>query len=136
MCGLGCLVADEVPVPEDGPADASEAVVEAAEAAVGETDPVADVEAEITAESAVVSEDIVQASNHIARVIHLQGSMYRFDLERMLRGMSRRLSLDQLLDYAVSQRWVTVNGPRISPGETYPELPTSARYAVVGDGSY
>ena len=56
---------DEVHVPEDGPADASEAVVEAAEAAVGETDPVADVEAEITAESAVVSEDIVQASNHI-----------------------------------------------------------------------
>ena len=31
---------------------------------------------------------------------------------------------------------MTVNGPRISPGETYPELPTSARYAVVGDGSY
>lgn len=39
----------------------------------------------------------MQAANQIARYVHRNGSVFRFDLERTVRGMSRRMSLDQLL---------------------------------------
>ena len=40
--------------------------------------------------------------------------------------MGRRMSIDQLLDHAVAEGWVVVNGSRIIAGATDPELPASA----------
>ena len=48
------------------------------------------------------------------------------DLEKKLTGMGRRMSIDQLLDHAVAEGWVVVNGSRIIAGATDPELPASA----------
>jgi hypothetical protein len=52
----------------------------------------------------------------------------------MLTGMSRRIGIGDVLAHAVSQSWLIDNGPRISPGEVEPELPTSARFVPVDDG--
>jgi hypothetical protein len=46
----------------------------------------------------------------------------------MLTGMGRRLTVDQLLGYAVEQGWLIRNGRRVSPGEVEPEPDSSLRY--------
>lgn len=69
--------------------------------------------------------------------MHRNGSVYRFDLQKMFAGSNRKISLDQLIDHAVENGWLVANGSRVSPGELEPELETSARYtAVAGDGLY
>jgi hypothetical protein len=85
-------------------------------------------------EPAAVPAEIEQGANHIARYVHRNGSVYRFDFEKMIAGMSRRMSIDEILDCAVTRDWLIVNGRRVSPGATEPELVTCARYAMVGDG--
>ena len=79
-------------------------------------------------------EDIKRTANTVARRIHYEGAVSRFQVERMLTGMSRRISIDSLLDFAASNGWLIIRDQRVIPGEVYPELETSARYAVVGDG--
>ena len=51
-------------------------------------------------------------------------------------GVGRQVNIDPLLDHAVSQGWLRLNGQRVIPGEDPPDPLTSARYAVVPDGSY
>ena len=38
------------------------------------------------------------------------------------------------LDFAASNGWLIIRDQRVIPGEVCPELETSARCAVVGDG--
>jgi hypothetical protein len=83
---------------------------------------------------AAVPDDVAQAANHLARRIHYEGAVSRFQVERMLTGMSRRISIDSLLDFAASNGWLIINGQRIIPGEICPELVTSARFVPAGDG--
>jgi hypothetical protein len=56
-------------------------------------------------------------------------------VEKILAGMSPGIRVDDLLECAVMNSWLVVNGDRISPGQDYPEWmlerDTSARYVVV-----
>jgi hypothetical protein len=58
-----------------------------------------------------------------------KGSVYRFELDKMLTGMSRRVSVDQLLNYAAGNGWLVVNGQRISPVR---HIPSWSRQPLLG----
>ena len=58
--------------------------------------------------------------------MHRNGAVYRFDLEKAF-PTSRSLPMERLLDYAVENGWLMVNGLRIIPGGVEPELDV-ARY--------
>jgi hypothetical protein len=56
----------------------------------------------------------------LARKLHAVGSLNRFEIPRMLSGLSRRISVDQVIAYAVENGWLVDSGPRVSPGDVEP----------------
>jgi kynureninase len=74
----------------------------------------------------------VQGASHIAHFVHRNGALYRFDLEKSNGGVARQANIDPLLDYAVAQRWLVVNGSRVIPGDDPPDPLTSARFVPAG----
>jgi hypothetical protein len=81
------------------------------------------------------SPQLEHASSYLSRQIHRDGTQTRYQVEKILAGMSPGIRVDDLLECAVMNSWLVVNGDRISPGQDYPEWmlerDTSARYVVV-----
>jgi hypothetical protein len=81
------------------------------------------------------SPQLEHASGYLSRQIHRDGTQTRYQVEKILAGMSPGIRVDDLLECTVMNSWLVVNGDRISPGQDYPEWTlerdTSARYAVV-----
>jgi hypothetical protein len=81
--------------------------------------------------------DVEDAAQYLARTIHVNGAKSEFQLPKLLSGMSRRISIDDVVAYAVAESWLVKNGQRIIPGDVYPELQSAFRYvpAPVGGES-
>ena len=86
----------------------------------------------------IVDPGIVDAAVSLTLVIQRTGGQYMFDVQRLLSGLGRRVTPEQVVACAVEHNWLGFNGSRATPGDVEPESASSLRYAPVpfGDASY